>query len=165
MMALIMICIGLLVLAVWLAFLVQGAPFVKTNDGDSQEILKIVKKYKPIRALDIGSGNGKLVILLAQNGFRVDGIELNPILVWLSRRQVKKLGIQNKATIRWGNFWKTDTSKYDLVTIYAIQHIMPKLEVKLSSGLKPGAIVISNYFTFPIKKPINKGNRIHVYKF
>lgn len=156
--------VGTIALMTCLAFLAQGAPYVKTNDSDSEEILKLVKKYQPKRVLDMGSGNGKLVILLAQNGLKVDGIEINPLLVWKSRREIKKRGLQDRASIKWGSFWKYDTSKYDLVTLYAIQHIMPRLETKLKNELPKGSCVISNYFKFPNLEPAQKVGRIQIYK-
>jgi hypothetical protein len=92
---------------------------------------------------------------MAKRGLSVDGIELNPILVICSRRAVKKAELGDKAHIIWGNLWQRSFSSYDLVTLYAIPHIMPKLEAKLNSELKPGSIALSNYFTFPNKKPAN----------
>lgn len=155
---------GVIALIICLVFLIQGAPYVKTSDADAEEILKIVRRIKPKRVLDIGSGNGKLVILLAQNGFMADGVELNPLLVWRSRQSIKKLGLSEKATIHRGNFWKFNTSKYDLVAMYAIQHIMPKLEIKLQNELPKGAHIVSNYFEFPNLKPQKVTGRIRIYK-
>jgi cyclopropane fatty-acyl-phospholipid synthase-like methyltransferase len=154
----------LIALVICLAFLIQGAPYVKSNDHDSAEIVKIAKKYRPVRVLDMGSGNGKLVIMLAKQGFKADGIELNPLLVWQSRRAIKKAGLQGKAKIVWGSFWKYDVSNYDMVTLYAIQHIMPRLQQKLTSELKHDSTIVSNYFTFPNKKPAATNGRLRIYK-
>ncbi len=155
---------GLISLIVCLAFLVQGAPYVKSDDETALEIVTLALQFKPARALDIGSGNGKLVILFARSGLQADGIELNPFLVWRSRRNIKKLGLEGRAAIHWGNFWHYDTSRYDLVAIYAIQHIMPKLEQKLTTELPNGAHVISNYFVFPTLRPIEQSNRLRTYR-
>ncbi len=161
---LLMLLAGLAVLILFLAYLIQGAPYVASKDQDAEKILEIARKYKPKRVLDMGSGNGKLVILLARHGYQADGIELNPMLVWQSRRTIKKLGLHDKARIRWGNFWRYDTSGYDVVILYAIQHIMPKLERKLRGELPVDAYIVSNYFTFPQIKPIKQTGRLRVYK-
>ncbi|HSW80400.1 MAG TPA: class I SAM-dependent methyltransferase [Candidatus Saccharimonadales bacterium] len=164
-MVLILITSGLVVLIIWLWFLIQGAPHVQTKTDDAEIILTAAIKHKPKRILDMGSGNGRIVLLLAKNGFCVDGIEINPIHVWIARRNIKDAGLTGKASIKWGSFWNYDVSNYDMVTMYAIQHIMPKLETKLTKELKPGSIVVSNFFTFPNKKPHKTHNRINVYKF
>jgi protein-L-isoaspartate O-methyltransferase len=151
-------------LVVALSFLVQGPPYVPSDDESAGQMVKLVKAYKPKRVLDMGSGDGKLMILLAQQGYRVDGVELNPSLVWRSRRAIKKAGLSDKATVRWGNFWRYDVSDYDLVALYVIKHIMPRLEKKLGAELAPGAVVVSNYFVFPNLKPVKQTGRARAYQ-
>jgi protein-L-isoaspartate O-methyltransferase len=160
-----MIIGGVVVLAVWLGFLVQGAPYVKSDDESAAQMIALVKGFRPKRVVDLGSGNGKLVILLARQGFKVDGVELNPWLVWRSRRRIKRLGLQDKAAVKWGNFWRYDTSHYDTVTLYGIQHIMPRLERKLRAELPRGAHVVSNYFAFPNLEPVKQIDRARAYEF
>jgi len=127
-------------------------------------MIKMIQGYKPRHILDMGSGNGKMVILLAAQGYKVDGIELNPLLAWRSRRAVKRAGLQDRATIIWGNFWTRDTSEYDMIALYVIKHIMPKLEKKLKAELRPGSIIVSNYFIFPNLKPVKTTGRTRAYK-
>lgn len=145
-------------------FLIQGPPFVPTDDQSAIEILKMVKKYKGKRILDMGSGDGKLVILLAKNGLKADGIEINPRLVLMSRKAIKQAGVEKNARIFWGSFWKFDVSKYDVIVLYVIKHVMPRLEKKLKDELHPGSHVISNFFVFPKLKIIEKNKRVNVYK-
>jgi protein-L-isoaspartate O-methyltransferase len=159
----IILVFGAVVLAVAMAFLVQGPPYVASDDESTAGMLKMVKHYKPQRILDMGSGDGKLIILLAGQGYQVDGVELNPLLVWRSRRAIKRAGLADKASVRWGNFWTYDSGGYDLVTLYVIKHIMPRLEKKLSAELAPGSIVVSNYFVFPNLQPVKHDGRVRAY--
>jgi ribosomal protein L11 methylase PrmA len=154
--------LGVFILAV--VFLIQGPPYVQTDDESAMQIIGMVKKYKGKRILDMGSGDGKLVILLAKEGFKIDGIELNPLLVLRSRKAIRKAGVEKNARIYWGNFWSFDTSDYDMVVLYVIKHIMPSLEKKLERELKPGSHIISNFFVFPKLKPVEKMSRAVVYK-
>ncbi|HSW48224.1 MAG TPA: methyltransferase domain-containing protein [Candidatus Saccharimonadales bacterium] len=145
-------------------FLIQGPPFVPSNDESTEQIMKMVEMYKPKRILDMGSGNGKLVILLAQKRYKVDGIELNPRLVLKSRRAIKKANLTKNAKIYLGNFWTKDVSDYDMIILYAIKHIMPRLEKKLISELKPKSIIVSNYFKFPNLLPKKKMSIVASYE-
>lgn len=145
-------------------FLIQGPPYVPSDDESTEQIIRHIKKQKPHRVLDMGSGDGKIVITLAKAGYTVDGIELNPLLVLRSRKAIRNAGLEKKAHIYWGNFWSYDTTKYDLIVLYAIKHIMPHLEQKLKKELKPGSIIVSNYFLFPTLTPIEKSSRATVYK-
>lgn len=160
----VVIILGLSILIAGLAFGIQGPPFVATADNDAQQMLKTIKEHRSKHIVDLGSGNGKLVIFLANHGYQVDGVELNPLLVWQSRRAIKKAGLQDKAHVKWGSFWSHNVSQYDTVVLYAIKHIMPKLEKKLTTELKPGSLIISNFFTFPNLKPSKTLDRIRIYK-
>lgn len=159
------IVIGIIIFIIGFAFLIQGAPYVVSDDETTAKMASLVDQYSPRRVLELGSGNGKLVVSIAKLGIEVDGIELNPILVVLSKRAIRKAGVQNKANIIWGSFWHYDFSSYNLVTMYAVTHIMPRLETKFSSELKPNSIVISNYFKFPNKKTQKVIGKINIYTF
>lgn len=160
-----MLVAGFIVLVVCIGFMIQGPPYTASDDDSIEKMLTIIKPYKPRRILDMGSGNGKLMIRLAEAGYRVDGIELNPVLVVWSQLAIKRRGLSDKAHVRWGNFWSCNVSHYDLVAIYVIQRNMPKLEQKLRTELKPGANVVSNYATFPHLKPTKQSGRARIYEF
>lgn len=160
----VIIVLACLVLAWLMIFLAQGPPFVASDDDSARQILRLVAGLKPKYILDMGSGDGKLVILLASHGYKVDGIELNPLLVLRSRRAIRRAGLTRLASVKWGNFWRHDVAGYDLVVLYAVKHIMPKLEQKLSTELPPGARIVSNYFEFPHLKPVKSLSRARLYK-
>ncbi len=82
--------ITLPVLAFIIMFHIQGAPYVPSTDEDIDLMVKALPKKKANHIIDIGSGNGKVVIYLASKGYQVDGIEMNPGLVWRSRRAIKR---------------------------------------------------------------------------
>ncbi len=145
-------------------YTIQGAPFVASRDEDIKTILKLLKKKKGRTAVDLGSGDGKLVIALAKTGFLVDGYEINPWLVYCSRKAIRKAKLSKNAHIYWKSIWKVDFSTYDIVTVYAIAHIMGRLSRKLQKELPKGSVVVSNYFTFPDWKPVKEEGRIPLYK-
>ena len=80
-----------------------------------------------------------------------------------SRARVKKMGLDNKVFIERGNLWKTDFSKFNIVTLYGISYIMPELEKKLLLELKPGSKVTSNTFKFPNWKPSKQIKDVYLY--
>ena len=145
-------------------YLIQGPPYVPSNDKVVGQMITEIEKIKPKKIVEMGSGDGKLVIALAKKGFNVVGIELNPLLVLRSRKTIKKLHLENKATILWRNFWSFDTSSYDVLVIYLVTHVMPRLEKKLLKELHTGTYIFSNYCKFPTIKPISEDDRMKVYK-
>ena len=141
-----------------------GAPFEPTSNKKVKKIIRLAKVKKGEKAVDLGSGDGRLVIELAKKGAEAHGYEVNPILVFLSRRKIKKAGLKNKAFIHWKNFWNEDLGKYDVVVMFQFHTIMKKLEKKLRKELKKGARVVSYYWKFPSWKIVKKQEDIFVYK-
>ena len=83
------------------------------------------------KAVDLGSGDGRIVIALARAGVDAVGYEINPILAWWSRIRIYRLGLQSRARIYNQSFWSADLSGFDVVMIFGITHIMGRLEKKL----------------------------------
>lgn len=127
----------------------QGAPFIPTDKKKLPTIIKLAGIKSGQKIVDLGSGDGRLVIALAKAGAEAHGYEINPFLVWWSRYKIKRAGLKEKAFVHQKGFWRANLQPFDLVVLFGIGHIMEKLEKKLKKELKPGAKVVSNCFTFP----------------
>jgi len=143
--------------------ILHGPVFVPSADDKLASMLKLAKPKKGEKIVDLGSGDGKVVFALAKLGYKVDGIEINPILVNRSRKTAKELGLENLVTFKRISFWNVDFSEYDLLLLYGTTYIMKKLEKKLQSELKPGARIVSNYFQFPTWKAQTQKNDVRLY--
>ena len=99
---------------------------------------------------DLGSGDGRTVITAAKRGGKAYGIEYNPDLVELARRNAQKEGVAEKAIFKHGDIF-TEASKKDYMQASVITlFLLPDLNVKLRPTLldmKPGVRVVSNSFT------------------
>jgi hypothetical protein len=139
--------------------------YVPSHPVAVQTIFDFIEKMpKKTRIADLGSGDGRIVIGLAQRGFLADGYEIDPLLSWQSRQQVRKLYLHKKVRIFNKSFWKQNFSLYDVVILYATQGIMEKMEAKLWHELRPGAIVISHHFQFPRWPAKDEKNDVFVYE-
>lgn len=161
---LIILLFFLFVFLIWISSALFGAPFQPSSDREVKEIMELAKVKKGEKTADLGSGNGKIVIEFAKRGAEAHGFEINPLLIMLSRKRIKNLGLQNNATIHWKNFMKQDFSDFDIITSFQINYIMPDLEKKLMKELKSGSKVISNTWKFPTWKPKKKLGRVYLYK-
>lgn len=159
----IVVLLGILFISIYFAF--RGAPYAVTDEKTLKGIIEAATQKKKGRALDVGSGDGRIVIALAQAGFEAHGYEFNPLLVWWSRRNIRKAGLAGKAFIHMRDFWREDFSVYDVVVMYQITYIMRRLEQKLQREMKPGSVVICNHFTLPSYKPSLKKGRVNHYRF
>ena len=102
--------------------------------------------------IDLGSGDGRTVITAAKRGARAHGIEYNPDMVELSKRNAAKEGVANKATFEKADIFQSDYSKATVITLF----LLPSLNVKLRPTLldmKPGTRVAANSFDMGDWKP------------
>lgn len=141
--------LSLIIFILILYFTWQGALFKKMTDEDFSLMLSMLSGKKRGRVVDIGSGDGRIVIAFVKQGYDAHGYEIDPRLVRRSRKWIRKERVVGKATIYSKSFWSQDFSSYNIVTVYGIHHIMGRIEKKLRRELSKGSIVLSNYYTFP----------------
>jgi ribosomal protein L11 methylase PrmA len=144
--------------------MISGAIYAPTGDNNVEIIKKLAEAQPAEKMVDLGSGNGKIVIAFAKDGIESHGYEINPLLVWFSRRQIKKLGLQEKAFIHGESFWKANLSEFDVVTVFTLPHIMRALVPKIKKELKPSVRVIANAYGFRGIEPLKKENQVFLYE-
>lgn len=120
--------------------------WVPTPDALVTKMLQAVKTTKDDLVFDLGSGDGKIPIAAAKEfGATAVGIEYNPDMAELARRNVKRAGVDGKVRIITGDIFKEDFSKATVVTMY----LLPDLNLKLRPiilKMKPGTRVTSHQF-------------------
>jgi SAM-dependent methyltransferase len=95
--------------------------------------------------VDLGSGDGRTVITAAKRGIKAHGIEYNPDMVALAKRNAEAAGVAGKATFAHGDIFKSDFSDATVVTLF----LLPQLNIRLRPTLlamKPGTRIASNTF-------------------
>ncbi len=96
---------------------------------------------------DLGSGDGRTVITAAKRGARSFGIEYNPDMVELSKRNATTAGVSaDRATFVQADLFETDFSKANVVTLFLLPSINMKLRPKILD-MKPGTRIVANTFT------------------
>ncbi|MBY0266351.1 MAG: methyltransferase domain-containing protein [Burkholderiales bacterium] len=121
--------------------------WVPTPKSLVEKMLKMAE-VKPGETLyDLGSGDGITVITAAkQFGAVATGIEYNPDMVELSKRNAQKEGVGDKAQFIRGDIFATDFSKASVVTMYLLPYLNLKLRPTILD-MKPGTRVVSHAFT------------------
>ena len=146
-----------------LYLMLQGAPFVPIHGSKLEKINKLANLRPGMKIADLGSGDGRIVIALAQAGAEAHGYEINPLLVLWSRHKIRKLKLSSRAFVHWKSFWSADFSSFDLIVIFGINHIMKRLENKLQRELKPGAKVVCLIFPLPTWPETAKTEKTYLY--
>ena len=126
-----------------------GGPYVPTPQVVVDEMLKIGRVGPGDFVVDLGSGDGVIVLTAAQRlkaqGF---GVDIDPELVKLSNNEAKKRGIADRAAFYVQDVFKADISKATVVTLYLLPGMMINLRPKILKELKPGTRVVSHDYHF-----------------
>src|SRR5574341_2490839 len=96
--------------------------------------------------IDLGSGDGRTVITAAKRGSKALGIEYNPDMVELSKRNAAKEGVSDKASFVKADLFESDFSQAQVITMFLLPDINLRLRPKILN-LKPGTRIVSNSFT------------------
>src|SRR5881628_2174365 len=109
------------------------------------KMLDMAKVTPKDYVIDLGSGDGRTVITAAKRGARALGVEFNPDMVALSRRNAAKAGVSDKATFVEADIFRSDLSPATVITLFLLTDLNLKLRPTLLT-LKPGTRVVSNTF-------------------
>ena len=120
--------------------------WVPTPQALVDKMLDIAKVTASDYVIDLGSGDGRTVITAAKRGARTLGIEYNPDMVELSKRNAEKADVGAKANFMKADLFESDFSQATVITMFLLPDINLKLRPKILD-LKPGTRIVSNTFT------------------
>jgi SAM-dependent methyltransferase len=110
------------------------------------KMLDMAKVTPKDYVIDLGSGDGRTVITAAKRGAKALGIEYNPDMVELSKRNAAKEGVSDKANFQKADLFESDFSQATVISMFLLPDINLKLRPKILD-LKPGTRIVSNTFT------------------
>ena len=117
------------------------------------------------KMVDLGSGDGRILIAFGKKGAESHGYELDPILIEKSQNEIIKENLVNKVFIHKENFWNINLSPFDIITMYPMPDIMQDLEKELQKEISPATRVLLNYYPFTTIRPTTAKNNIYLYQF
>ncbi|XP_077991678.1 ATP synthase subunit C lysine N-methyltransferase-like [Glandiceps talaboti] len=122
-------------------------PFVPATTQQIENVMKALQG-RTGTLVDIGSGDGRIVLAAAKHGFRGVGVELNPWLVWYSKLTAKFHGLSHQASFYRKDLWKMQMNQFNNVVIFGVPQMMPSLAEKLSTELDHSARIVACRFPF-----------------
>src|SRR6187402_2813582 len=120
--------------------------WVPTPQALVDRMLDMAKVTPKDFLMDLGSGDGRTVITAAKRGLTAQGIEYNPDMVDLAKRNATAAGVADKATFVKADLFETDFSKAQVVTMFLLPSINLRLRPTILN-MKPGTRIVSNSFT------------------
>jgi len=159
----IIIVIAIIIL-IYISQWIFGAPYSPTLKRKLISLVKLAEAKPGDKIVDLGSGDGRIVITFALEGAEAHGFEINPLLVLWSRWKIIRAGLRGKAYIHWGNFLKADLSSYDIIILFQFKTYMKTIGDKIERELKPTGKVVSNVWQFPSWNHKRVCDKIYVYE-
>ena len=131
--------------------------WVPTNQAVVNKMLDMANVTANDFLIDLGSGDGRLVITAAKRGAKAIGIEYNPDMVELSKRNAAKEGLADKVTFMKADIFESDFSQATVLTLFLLPHLNVRLRPTILA-MKPGVRVVSNTFDMGDWPPEERAN-------
>jgi SAM-dependent methyltransferase len=142
-----------------------GPPYLPTLNPQVKAALDMLDLKKGQTMLELGCGDGRVLLAAAERGWRVVGIELNPLLVlvcmvrtWRYRKLVK---------VRWGNYWDTTLwGQADGIFGFVLPKYMTKLDNMIETWRGDRSVQLSSFaFSIPDKKVARESSGVFLYEY
>jgi len=132
---------------------IDEVPFVTSADNVTVEMLRIARVGSQDHVIDLGSGDGRIVIQAARRfGATGLGVEIVPDLVDQSLRSAREAGVAGKVDFKVQDLFKTDLSQATVVTMYLLPDVNLQLRPRLLE-LRPGTRIVSHDWDMGDWKP------------
>ena len=120
-----------------------SVPFVVTPPEIVERMLRMAEVGSNDYLIDLGSGDGRIVIAAARRGARALGVDLDAELVRLATENAKRAGVAERARFEQRDIFDTDLSQASVVAFYLLPELNAKLAPRLLA-LKPGTRIVSH---------------------
>ena len=124
----------------------RETPYVPTPPDVVERMLDMANVKPGEYLIDLGSGDGRIVVMAAQRGARAYGVDLNPKRVAEGIANAAKAGVSDRATFEVKDLFDTDISKADVVTTYLLPLVNLDLRPRLLEQMRPGARLVTHAF-------------------
>jgi SAM-dependent methyltransferase len=130
----------------------KDSVWVPTSPELVEKMLDLAKVTADDYVIDLGSGDGRMVIAAAKRGARALGVEFNADMVKLSQRLAQEAGVADRATFVQGDMFEADISKATVLALFLLPDNLRRLEPKFLA-LRPGTRIVVNTLGVPGWKP------------
>lgn len=132
----------------------SGGPYVPTPQRVVDAMLGIAGVSDRDYVIDLGSGDGRIVITAAQKfGARGKGYDIDDELVERSTLAARKLRLEQRVSFETRDVLQADIREATVITLYLLPEMMSALRAKLLRELRPGTRIVSHDFDFGDWKP------------
>ncbi len=151
-----------IILAFGLVVLV-GPPYLPTLKEQTGIALTMLELLPGQTLLELGSGDGRVMLAAAARGYKVVGIELNPLLVLYSRAVTWRY--RKQVRIIWGNYFTVRWPDADAIFVFALPRLMPRLDARVTAWHQRPLKLVSFAFAVPGKRVARQKKGVLLYEY
>jgi len=127
--------------------------YVPTPDEVVNRMVELAEVTPKDRVVDLGCGDGRMVVAAAKRGAHGLGVDINPERIKEANANAKEGGVTDLVEFRIGNLFEQDISDRDVILMYLLTDINIRLRPKILETMKPGSRVVSHAFGMGDWKP------------
>lgn len=134
----------------WVVLEAQGqnldVPYVPTPQPVVNKMLEVTHVEPGDYVIDLGSGDGRIVVTAARQGAVGHGVDLDPQRISEARENAQKNGVEDRVVFLQEDIFETDIHQASVITMYLLTSVNRKLRPRLFEQLRPGTRVVSHSF-------------------
>jgi SAM-dependent methyltransferase len=138
-----------------------GAPYLPVLKPQLKMIFDLPGVSAGNKILDLGCGDGRVLMEAAKKGIYCVGYELNPILALIA--WVRTFRYRKYVKIIWGNYWQKEWPEADFIFTFLLDRYMRKLDDRIQIYKHRPITLISFAFEVPEKKPETSKDGVYIY--
>ena len=145
----------------WVSFF--GAPYVPTLTPQVGAALELVDLKPGETLLELGCGDGKVLIAAAQAGLHAVGYELNPVMALIAWARTRRF--KGRVKVIWGNVWTKDWPPADGIFSFLLPRFMGRLDDKIVRYNRGSIKLVSFAFEIPNRQPERVKQNVYLYHY
>lgn len=122
------------------------APYRQTPPAVVEAMLELAAVRPGERLLDLGCGDGRIVVAAARKGAQALGVDIDPRRIAEAEAAASAAGLADRARFRQEDFFATPLGKADVITLYLLGHVNAWLRPRLVADARPGTRIVSHAF-------------------
>jgi SAM-dependent methyltransferase len=159
----ILIAIFILLALSFAGVVLVGAPYLPTLTPQVKAALDLADLKSGETLLELGCGDGKVLVAAARRGYKAVGYELNPFLALVAWLRTRRYG--KNVRVIWGDLWARSWPEAEAIFVFLLPRFMKKLDKKVIQYNHKPVKLVSFAFEIPDRPKVAKKAGVYLYKY